>query len=157
MVTYSLRAPLLWGALFWGCVIAAPVGVAAEIHRWTDENGNTHFGDQPPATAESEIVTVTPNVYESPTIVRNEMAESRTTVILYSTRWCGHCKRAREYFRANRISFEEYDVEKSTKGKRDFKRLRARGVPVILVGENRMNGFSEASFQDMYSRSTLGF
>lgn len=154
---YRLRSLLQSTVSMLAASMAVSVSVAAtEIHRWTDGNGNTHFGDQPPATTQSEILTVVPNVYESPTIVRNDVTPTSSNVVLYSTQWCGYCKRARECFRANRISFEEYDVEKSRKGKRDFKKLRARGVPVILVGESRMNGFSEESFRAMYSRSTLG-
>jgi len=48
------------------------------------------------------------------------------------------------------IRFTEYDIEKSSKGKRLYKNLGARGVPVILVGKKRMNGFSEAGFEKIY-------
>ena len=59
---------------------------------------------------------------------------------------------AKAYFKANRIPFVEYDVEKSAKGRRDYKRLRAKGVPVIVVGGKRMNGFSRSGFDQLYSR-----
>ena len=44
----------------------------------------------------------------------------------------------------------EYDIEKSSKGKRLYQDLGATGVPVILVGKQRMNGFSEAGFELIY-------
>ncbi|MGI9290354.1 MAG: glutaredoxin domain-containing protein [Gammaproteobacteria bacterium] len=69
---------------------------------------------------------------------------------MYSTEWCGVCKKARNYFTANDIPFKEYDVEKSTKGARDYKKLNARGVPVILVGKSRLNGFSSGKFENLY-------
>lgn len=46
----------------------------------------------------------------------------------------------------------EYDVEKSSKGKRDFKRLGGTGVPIILVGQKRLNGFSWETFEKLYYR-----
>ena len=69
---------------------------------------------------------------------------------MYSTTWCGYCKQARNYFQQNNIAFAEYDVEKSDKGKRDYKKMNGRGVPIILVGDKRMNGFSPGAFEKIY-------
>ena len=41
---------------------------ATEIHKWRDENGKIHFGDKPPNEAKTELITVKPNVYETPNI-----------------------------------------------------------------------------------------
>ncbi|PUD99939.1 MAG: hypothetical protein C3L25_04075 [Candidatus Sedimenticola endophacoides] len=73
-------------------------------------------------------------------------------VVLYGAAWCGVCERAKRYFRARRIPFTEYDVEKSAKGRRDYRRLGGRGVPIILVGKRRMDGFSEEHFATLYRR-----
>ncbi len=48
------------------------------------------------------------------------------------------------------IKYKEYDVEKSAKGKSEYRRLGAKGVPVILVGKRRMNGFSVDGFEKLY-------
>ncbi len=69
---------------------------------------------------------------------------------MYSTSWCGYCKKARRYFTENDIPYVDYDVETSAKGKRDYRKLGARGVPVILVGNKRLNGFSQDSFNKIY-------
>ncbi len=42
---------------------------------------------------------------------------------MYSTSWCGYCKKTHDYFNSNNIAFEEYDVETTTKGKRDYEKL----------------------------------
>jgi glutaredoxin len=132
-------------------LVTAPVATAAEIHKWTDAEGKVHFGDRPPVEVASEVVNVRPNVYESPSIEPlSEAMASPGRVVMYSTSWCGHCKRARRYFQANGIGFDEYDVETSAKGKRDYSRLGAGGVPVILVGDQRLNGFSPAAFERVY-------
>jgi glutaredoxin len=66
---------------------------------------------------------------------------------MLSASWCGTCKKAKQYFRRNGIPFREYDIENSSRGKRLYEQLGATGVPVILVGKQRMNGFSEAGFE----------
>ena len=74
----------------------------------------------------------------------------RPSVVMYSAVWCGVCKRARQFFQANNIPFSEYDVETSVRGKNDFARLKDRGVPVILIGKKRMNGFDTDRFKQLY-------
>lgn len=44
----------------------------------------------------------------------------------------------------------ELDIEKSGKVRKDYDRLGARGVPLILVGNKRMNGFSAKRFMTLY-------
>jgi glutaredoxin len=128
-------------------------GEATDIHRWQDADGKVHFGDRPPTDAKAEQVVVKPNVYSSPSIERRTTpagdGKSTDDIVLYSTTWCGYCKRAREYFAAEGIAYTEYDVETSEKGRRDYAQLGAHGVPIILVGNQRMNGFSAAAFEQL--------
>jgi len=138
------------------CVLAA--GARADVYRWTDAQGRVHFGDRPPAGAASEPVEVRVNSYRAPQIVRpaptaqGKARAGQRRVVMYSAAWCGVCKRARAYFRAHGIPYVEYDVETSARGRADFRRLGGRGVPVILVGEARMNGFSARHFEQLYRR-----
>jgi hypothetical protein len=44
----------------------------------------------------------------------------------------------------------EYDVETSEKGRSGYKKLNGKGVPIILVGNKRMNGFSVEGFKSLY-------
>jgi len=136
-------ALVLWGA----------ATCAGEIHTWRDAEGRVHFGDRPPPDVAAEIVTVRPNVYQSPSIESvGEVFGVAPKVVLYSASWCGVCKQARRYFDAQDVAYDEYDVETSARGKRDFARLEAHGVPVILVGRQRMNGFNSAAFDALYQR-----
>lgn len=146
--------------IIWILVLGVAVNAAhAEIYRWVDENGKIHFTDKPPETAKTQKVRVQVNSFTSTKISPFKFDASliskrvaSTDVVMYSTTWCGYCKKARRYFTQQNIPFEEYDVEKSSKGKKDYKALKGRGVPIILVGERRMNGFSVASFEKLYSR-----
>lgn len=71
-------------------------------------------------------------------------------VIMYSTSWCGYCRKARNYFKAKNIPYIEYDIERSLTAKRDYDRLGGNGVPLIVVGKNRMSGFSKKRFNRLY-------
>jgi len=129
------------------------VSVHAEIYKWTDEDGKTHFGDKPPADVESSIIEVKINTYESPDIEAfKNIFNKSDKVVMYSASWCGVCKKAKTYFKSNNVKYSEYDVETSSKGKRDFKRMGGRGVPIILVGDKRLNGFSKAKFESIYNK-----
>jgi len=144
------------GAVRW-CLLASwllltlsPTG-QAEVFKWIDAQGRVHFSDQAPAEVEAETVRLRINTYESATVVPDGAAgQGGGKVVMYATSWCPVCKQARAYFRENRIAFTEFDVEKSEQGRRDYARLGARGVPVILVGNARMNGFSPAGFRRLY-------
>lgn len=130
----------------------------AEVYRWTGEDGRIHFGDRPPAEAEPEQLELHINTNDAPQIVnRPSTTKSRSKisdrkVVMYSAGWCGVCKHARAYFKAKRIPYAEYDIETSSKGRRDFRRLGGKGVPIILVGEGRMNGFSVVGFRTLYGQ-----
>jgi len=72
---------------------------------------------------------------------------NKKPVIMYSTRWCPYCKKAREYFRRHKFSYVEYDIESSATNLEKFRALNGNGVPLILVGDRRMQGFSPQSFE----------
>ena len=128
----------------------------AEIYKWVDEEGLVHFSDQKPdnqAVSEVQIETEI-NSYQSVSYGAIKVDTSKSVynkkVVLFSASWCGYCKKAKAYFKENRIRFTEYDIEKSSKGKRLYAQMGATGVPVILVGNKRMNGFSESGFNRLY-------
>ena len=152
------RRRLVWMV---GCVaLAAMTTAPADVYRWKDAEGNVHFSDSPPKQKKSQskdvqdvqsIETATVSPTEAP--ATDSSAAASQTVVMYATEWCPHCERAREYFRANGIDFKEYDVQKSAKGKRFMERTDAKGVPVIIVGNRRMSGFSPARFDQLYDQA----
>lgn len=129
--------------------LAMPSIVHPEIYRWVDENGKVHFSDKPSRQHASEDVKLRINTYEGVTY-DTATVDVGKKVVMYSAAWCGVCKKAKRYFQDNRIAYTEYDIETSAKGRSDFKKLGAKGVPVILVGNRRMNGFSAAGFEKLY-------
>ena len=72
-----------------------------------------------------------------------------TPIVMYSTRWCPYCYRAREYFKRHQFSYVEYDIEASAQKLADFRALSGNGVPLILAGSQRMQGFTPQSFETL--------
>jgi len=141
------------------CLVA--VGAGANIYTWVDEQGRTHYSDTKPKDQKTKTVTPKIITYKSPSIEYNELfkqfdstkreqAKRGKRVVMYSAEWCGVCKTARRYFEDNNIAFMEYDIDKDEQAKADFKKLNGRGVPIILVGKKRLNGFNVASFKQVY-------
>lgn len=133
-------------------VVLGSMVLQAEIYTWKDASGKVHFSDKKPEHGPVESVEIRVNTIMSPNISDSAFLSAREagTVVLYSAEWCGVCKKARRYFQQQGIPFKEYDIETSRKGRQDFARLNGRGVPVILVGDKRMDGFSAGRFQTMY-------
>lgn len=129
------------------CLVAS-LDAGGEIYTWTDNQGHTHFGDRPPAGA--AVQTLDPRVNSIGGPASDPGNPSRPRVLLYSAEWCGVCRKAKRYFKEREVPYQEYDVEKSAKGRRDYARLRGSGVPIILVGERRMDGFTQERFERLY-------
>lgn len=68
-------------------------------------------------------------------------------VVMYATSWCPYCAQARAYFATNGIAYVEHDVEASAAAHAEFRRLGGRGVPLIFVGDERIDGFNELAFE----------
>lgn len=134
-------------------VMYLPYGYA-QVYQWKDEKGNVVFSDKKPETgvvAKSVDVKVV-NSYKNVT-VEPLAAPSAHGVVMYSTQSCGYCKQARAHFARNNIAFTDKDIEKSASAKREHKRLGGTGVPLIVVGKQKMKGFSAARFDRMYGAS----
>lgn len=74
-----------------------------------------------------------------------DYANANNEVVLYATSWCGYCQKTRELFAANNIPYVEYDIEKSDKRNREFKKLGGSGVPLINVNGTIVRGYAPES------------
>jgi len=138
-------------------LLCLPLSASAEIFKWTDANGKVHFGDDPPSETKPQEVQVEINSYTQVTIEPSKTTPTATrngtrSVVMYSTPWCGYCKKAREYFKAHHIPYKDNDIESSASAKKTYDAFGGQGVPVIFVGRSRMNGFSEEGFHEIYGK-----
>jgi glutaredoxin len=121
----------------------------AEVYKWIDLNGKIQFSDKKPERIKAEELKLKVNTYTNVTF-DDSVFDVGPKVVMYSTNWCHYCKKARQYFNKNNIAYTEYDIDKNKKAKRRYKKMGATGVPVILVGKKRMNGFNKKGFERIY-------
>ncbi|OUR79010.1 NrdH-redoxin [Colwellia psychrerythraea] len=70
-------------------------------------------------------------------------------IVLYSTDKCPHCQTAKRYLEQQGIAFRLCNI-KTAKGQKEFAATRLRGVPVLKVGDQLLNGFSVQAFTELY-------
>ena len=134
------------------CALLASIPVSAQqIHRWVDADGRVQYSDKPPPGVKSRPVEVRINSYSGTPVVSGapSAGATRPEIRMYATDWCPYCKKAQAYFAQQGIRYAHIDIEKSEAGKAEYQRHGGRGVPLILVGTQRMNGFSEERLAQM--------
>jgi len=117
---------------------------AQSIQKWVDAEGKTHYGVQPPKEAQSKSIKAPPAGNPSQAFVADQ-------VTLYSTSWCGYCKKARAYLQRNDIEFTELDIEKDRFAKAAYDRAGGAGIPFLVKGENILRGFRASSYDRFFS------
>ena len=148
---------------------------SAEIYKWVDENGVTHFSDSPtedipaPDTAETdEIQTAEPVPAVAPPVpaetrkgalgpdffnVLNEIQEEEVaadtpSVEIYETSWCVYCKKAKNFFRSKGIDFVTYDIEKDRQAAQRMRSFTNRmAVPFVVINGQGIAGYSVAAYE----------
>ena len=70
-------------------------------------------------------------------------------IVLYSTDKCPHCQTAKRYLEQQGIAFRLCNI-KTAKGQKEFAATRLRGVPVLKIGDQLLNGFSVQAFTELY-------
>ena len=70
-------------------------------------------------------------------------------VSLFSMANCPHCQTAKLYLEQHKINFRLVDV-KSPSGQKEFAKTGYRGVPVLKIGDQFLNGFSVKGFNRLF-------
>ena len=78
-------------------------------------------------------------------------------VVMYSTSWCPYCRKARRFFRQANIPYTEYDVEKSARAYEEYQRISGRGVPVIVIGDQVIQGFNKPAIKSALAQLDMAY
>lgn len=71
-----------------------------------------------------------------------EIIKKKPDVIMLGAWWCSYCYQAKRYFQNNSINYCEYDMENTEKGKQLYEENGGGAVPLILIGNYRLQGFN---------------
>ena len=68
-------------------------------------------------------------------------------VIMYATKTCGYCVKARQWFTSHKMAWDERDIETSAAAHKEWEELGGVGTPFIVVNGKNFNGFMEAALE----------
>ncbi len=85
------------------------------------------------------------------------MSNDKLKVTVYSTSWCGPCKAVKKFLKDNNISFTDHDVESDAAAFKAMLMITGgmRGVPVIVIGNDFMRGYSEQWVRETLRKAGL--
>ena len=67
-------------------------------------------------------------------------------VELFVTRGCPYCFKAKAYFDAKGVPYTAFDIEKDQAANARYQRYGVRGVPLVIIGDIVIPGYSTAEF-----------
>ena len=137
-------------------VRVAPVGVAlllcvatanAQLYKWVDAKGVTHYSDTPPPSTRAEVksysgssAVLIPLPYELARAART------SPVTLYTMAQCAACDDGRKLLKSRGIPFSEKTVTTAD----DQAKVKEAGsdgqMPLLLVGRTKLLGFQPAAW-----------
>ena len=68
-------------------------------------------------------------------------------VQIYTTATCGYCKLLRKYLQARGITYADHDIERNRDAWQAFQAAGARGVPFVVIGAHRIEGFNPVAIE----------
>ncbi|MDY7229311.1 glutaredoxin domain-containing protein [Hyalangium rubrum] len=105
---------------------------------------------------EKQLARAQEEATKNPSRRTGSRAEARSEgVVIYTTAWCGYCKRAKAWLKARGVAFVERDVEKDPDAAAELANKAAaakkspRGVPVIDVKGTLVLGFDEKQLEQL--------
>lgn len=124
----------------------APVGAGS-----TASPGAATTRSSPPAKSRAPVLRLTDadvrHVADEGSAT-TAVGEEAPVVTLFSTSWCGWCRKSRELMRSLGIAFVERDVERDAQAAADKARLApGSGVPVMVRNGEIQAGFNEATIR----------
>ncbi len=132
-------------------------GVAgAQVYKWVDEKGVTHYSDMPPPPSTSPKTKVELKSFDTgsgsvelpPELA--EVARNRP-VTLYTTAQCSGCDQARAMLMARGIPFSEKTVNTADDHAALKKAGSAGQLPLLLVGRSKQIGFEQNTWDVLLS------
>lgn len=75
-------------------------------------------------------------------------AKAGNEVVMYATTTCPYCEKVRDLLAAEGVKYTEYQIDKSEAANAEFIAKGGIGVPLLYIGERRIDGFREPVIRD---------
>jgi glutaredoxin len=75
-------------------------------------------------------------------------AKAGNEVVMYATTTCPYCTKVRDLLAAEGVKYTEYQIDKSEAANAEFTARGGIGVPLLYIGERRIEGFREPTIRE---------
>ncbi|MBU1265651.1 MAG: glutaredoxin family protein [Thiobacillus sp.] len=139
------------------CVALASAPLAAaQLYQWKDAQGRTVYSDQPPPTSvrNAQQKSFKGNLIEVGESYAVKTAREKNPVTLYASACGAPCDQARQLLSERGVPFSNKDPQASPESQAELKKLTGRlSVPVLVVGNDKIDGFETGQWQAMLDRA----
>lgn len=84
--------------------------------------------------------------------IHYEAALTGEPVVMFSTHSCGYCKKARQFLDQRGVAYQELFIDESELAYEHFKSLGGRGVPLIVVQDELIEGYNPAALSEALAK-----
>ncbi|ELX10452.1 putative glutaredoxin [Janthinobacterium sp. HH01] len=129
---------------------------SAQVYKWVDGKGVTHYSDQPPPPSTPTKTKVEVKSFSTGVAsveLPQELADAvrNRPVTLYTTAQCDGCSNGRAMLMARGIPFHEKTIT-SVDDQLALKKAGGNGqLPLLLVGRSKLTGFQQNSWDVLLS------
>jgi glutaredoxin len=140
----------------------ASAALPGELYKSVSPDGKVTYSSKPAKTGSSEKLEVDeiPGSHLSEETLQNlaklrkdsnNSALNGNSVTLFTTSWCGYCKKARAYLAAKNIPYQDIDIETES-GLTAYSQAGGQsGVPYMVAKGKSLFGFDAGSYDSFFS------
>lgn len=145
--------------------------MAETLYKTIGPDGRVEYTDRPPADGKAAKTLNFADLPATPlpdSVLRyreqlqkgmqNRLANAgkRGGVQLFSAAWCGYCRKAKSWLDGRGIAYTEHDIDTPDGGMAFAQAGSASGIPLLLAGDQRVQGFSAAAYESLFRAGKSG-
>jgi glutaredoxin len=152
--------------LFGFGVLFSITSPAQSLYKSVGPDGKITYSDRPPPEGRVEKTmrfnnlpgsTLTALAADRIEQLRQQKAGQQAAIqqgqtVIYTTSWCGYCKKAKAYLASKGISYQELDIETEPGLAAYAQAGGGGGVPLLLHRGERVQGFSVAAYDALFGK-----
>ncbi len=162
--TCAMKRSILLMCVLAGAAAVSHVSAQTMLYKSVGADGQTIYSDHPPGEGHAAKKLTFKDLPSSPLSastlafieqLRQSAASHAVSalagdVVLFSTAWCGYCKKAKAYLADKGIAYREVDIETSTGAVAYAQAGGQQGVPLLLAKGQRVVGFSLDAYDTLF-------
>lgn len=78
-------------------------------------------------------------------------------IVMLSATWCGYCDALRQDLDRMGVAYSELDIDDEAQGSAAFDAVNARGVPVLVIGQDIVYGYDPDRARELIAAAGNSF